>query len=284
MHKGMPVVVRVGFVKLGNIGCAPLIEFLLDERAEREDISVRVIGCGAKMNPEDAEEISKKMLEFKPDFVVITSPNASLPGPTKAREILAQSVPVIVVSDLPAKRIVSELEEKGIGYIIVEADAMLGARREFLDPIEMALFNADLIKVLSITGVYNILFESIDKVIEAIKEGKKPELPKIVVKAKKAIKAAGFSNPYAASKAMASFEIAKNVADVTVTACFKEKDWEKYTLLCSAAHEMMAEAAKLASEAREIEKSADKVLRKPHYDDGTILIKRALIEKPSKPE
>ncbi|HIE23049.1 MAG TPA: F420-dependent methylenetetrahydromethanopterin dehydrogenase [Candidatus Korarchaeota archaeon] len=276
------MVVKVGFVKLGNIGCAPLIEFLLDERAEREDIEVRVIGSGSKMNAEGAEEISKKILEFDPDFVVITSPNAALPGPTKAREILAQKVPVIVVSDLPAKKIVPELEEKGIGYIIVEADAMLGARREFLDPIEMALFNADLIKVLSITGVYNILFESIDKVIEAIKRGEKPELPKIVVKGKKAVKAAGFFNPYAASKALASFEIAKNVADVTVTACFKEKDWEKYTLLCSTAHEMMTQAAKLAEEAREIEKYADKVLRKPHYDDGTILFKRALIEKPSK--
>ncbi len=274
---------KVGFVKLGNIGCAPLIEFLLDERAEREDLIVRVLGSGAKMSPEEAEEVSKKMLEFKPDFVVVTSPNAALPGPTKAREILASEVPVIVVSDLPAKKIVPDLEEKGIGYIIVEADAMLGARREFLDPIEMALFNADLIKVLSITGVYNILFESIDKVIEAFKEGRKPELPKIVVKGKKAIKAAGFSNPYAASKALASFEIAKNVADVTVRACFKEKDWEKYTLLCSTAHEMMAQAAKLAEEAREIEKYSDKVLRKPHYDDGTILFKRALIEKPSKP-
>ncbi len=275
---------KVGFVKLGNIGCAPLIEFLLDERAEREDIIVRVLGSGAKMSPEEAEEVSKKLLEFQPDFVVITSPNAALPGPTKAREIISSKVPVIVVSDLPAKKIIPDLEEKGIGYIIVEADAMLGARREFLDPIEMALFNADLIKVLSITGVYNILFESIDNVIKAFKEGKKPELPQIVVKGKKAVKAAGFSNPYAASKAFAAFEIAKNVADVTVAACFKEKDWEKYTLLCSAAHEMMATAAKLASEAREMEKCGDKVLRKPHYDDGTILFKRALIEKPSKPE
>ena len=43
-------VVKVGFVKVGNIGSAPLLEFLLDERAERQDIDVRVVSSGAKLS------------------------------------------------------------------------------------------------------------------------------------------------------------------------------------------------------------------------------------------
>lgn len=276
------MVVKVGFVKLGSIGSAALIEFLLDERAEREDLDVRVVGSGAKIGPAQAEEIATKMLEFNPQFVVITSPNAALPGPTKAREVLTRSgAPLVIVSDGPAKKIREDLEAKGMGYLIVEGDSMLGARREFLDPVEMALFNADLIKVLSITGAYNVLYEEIDKVIDSIKEGREPILPRIVVDEEVAVEAGGFANPYAMTKAMAAFQVAKNVERVTTKACFKVKEWERYTALCSAAHEMMSFAAKLADEAREIEKRADTVLRKPHHDDGTRLVKRKLIEKPS---
>jgi hypothetical protein len=39
--------VKVGIFKCGNIGTAPLLELLLDELADREDISVRVITTGA---------------------------------------------------------------------------------------------------------------------------------------------------------------------------------------------------------------------------------------------
>lgn len=46
---------------------------------------------------------------------------------------------------------------------------------------------------------------------------------------------------------------------------------------------MMRQAARLADEAREIEKSEDTVSRTPHYDDGSVLLKRKLIEKPTKP-
>ena len=35
---------KIGVLKLGCIGNLPLIEFLLDERAERTDIDVRVSG------------------------------------------------------------------------------------------------------------------------------------------------------------------------------------------------------------------------------------------------
>ena len=277
--------VRVGFLKLGNIGSAPLIELLLDERAERQDIVVRVVSSGAKGVQEvnEAEEVAKKILEFNPQLIVITSPNAATPGPTRAREVIAPSkIPTIIISDSPAKKALKSIEDLGMGYIIVEADAMIGARREFLDPIEMALFNADLVKVLSITGVYNILFETIDKAIVALKEGRSVELPRIVVDKEVAVKAAGFSNPYAYAKAMAAYEISRRVADLTVEACFKVKEWERYTVINAAAHEMMLTAAKLAEEAREIEKYGDTVVRKPHFDDGTILFKRKLVEKPTK--
>lgn len=274
-------VVRVGFVKLGNIGSAPLLEFLLDERAERLDIQVRVVSSGAKMTPDDASEITLKMLDFKPDLALVVSPNASLPGPSKVRGILKESrIPTIVVSDGPAKKVVKQFDEEGFGYLIVDADSMIGARREFLDPAEMALFNADVIEVLSVTGVFNLLCSEMDKVIATCRKGDQLILPKIVVDKEKATEAAGFGNQYARAKAMAAYEIARRVADLTVEGCFAVKEWERYTKLVAAGHEMMRVAAKLADEAREIEKSKDTVRRTPHYDDGTVLFKKELIEKP----
>lgn len=44
----MSKTVKIGILKVGCIGSAPLLEFLLDERAERRDIAVRVVGSGAK--------------------------------------------------------------------------------------------------------------------------------------------------------------------------------------------------------------------------------------------
>jgi len=275
--------VKVGILKLGCVGTAPLLEYLLDERAERKDILFRIVSSGSKMLEEEAVEIAKKLVEFKPDFAIVVSPNATLPGPTKAREILRENgIPTIVVSDAPTKKIKEELEEKGFGYIIVLADSMIGARKEFLDPAEMSIFNADIIKVLAVTGVYNLMVQAIDKVIDAIKEGKEPELPKVVVNADKALEYSEFSNPYAKSKAMAAFEIAAAVSKLTTKACFKIKEWEVYTLVASAAHEMMRCAAMLADEAREIEKYGDTLTRKPHSKKGMLLVKKKLIEKPVK--
>jgi methylenetetrahydromethanopterin dehydrogenase len=277
------LVVTVGFGKLGNIGSAPLIELLLDERAEREDIEVRVVSCGAKMGVEHAANVAQKLSEFKLDLAIVTSPNASLPGPTKLREALInRKVPTIVVSDSPAKKAVQDMEKAGAGYLIVEADAMIGARREFLDPAEMALFNSDLFKVLTVTGVFNILWQQIDKVIQSIQKGQAPTLPRIVINKEKAIEASGLNNPYARTKAMAAHEIARRVADLTVEGCFVVKEWERYTQLVAAAHEMMREAARLADEAREIDKATDMILRTPHHDDGAVLQKRKLLEKPTK--
>jgi methylenetetrahydromethanopterin dehydrogenase len=58
-----------------------------------------------------------------------------------------------VVSDGPTKKEAREaLEQEGFGYIIPPVDPLIGAKREFLDPVEMASFNSDVMKVLSICG------------------------------------------------------------------------------------------------------------------------------------
>jgi methylenetetrahydromethanopterin dehydrogenase len=278
------MVLKVGFAKVGNIGSAVLLEFLLDERAERGDIDVRVVSSGAKLGVEQATEVGQKLAEMKPSVVVITSPNAALPGPSKLREIFKEAnIPAIIVSDAPAKKAVKSIEEAGQGYIIVEADSMIGARREFLDPVEMALFNADIVKVLAITGAFNILRNELDAVIGALKRGEKPALPKVVIDKEKALANSGLQNPYARAKAMAAYEMARRVADLTVEGCFVVKERERYMPLVAAGHEMLAAAAMLADEARGIEKCNDTVYRSPHYDDGSILSKYKFAEKPTKP-
>ena len=276
-------VIKVGFVKAGCIGTLPLIEFLLDERAERTDIDVRVAGSGAKLGPNQCREITDRMIQQKPDLVILIGPAQQTQGPTEARKMLAEAgLPTVVISDGPTRKIVRELEEAGLGYIIVSADSMIGARREFLDPTEMALYNSDIIRVLAATGVFNVVVREIDEVIRSLKKGEKPQLPRIIVDKERAVEAAGFKNPYAKAKAMAAHEISRYVADLNVEGCFKVSEWTKYVPITAAGHEMMRTAAKLADEAREIEKSGDSVLRKPHFKDGSLGEKKALIEKPKK--
>lgn len=270
--------VRVGLVKMGNIGTSTMLDLMLDERAEREDIDFRVVSSGPKITEEDCEGISEKILDFNPDLIIATSPNPALPGPSKAREILKKSgKSCVIIGDAPGAKIAGELEKAGFGYIFVEADSMLGARREFLDPIEMSLFNADVIKVLSVTGAFRVVFEETDKAIEGVKSGK-PYLPRVIVDRDKSVGAAKFENPYARAKATAAFEIAKKVSGISAEGCFKVKDKEKYIPIVAAAHEMMSAAAKLCDEAREIEKSEDSVLRRPHGRMGELLSKKKLME------
>ncbi|MCW3129027.1 MAG: F420-dependent methylenetetrahydromethanopterin dehydrogenase [Methanophagales archaeon] len=274
-------VVKVGFVNLGNIGTARIVDLLLDERADREDIDVRMLGTGAKMTPENAADTSR-LLEWNPDMVVITSPNAALPGPKSAREMVKEKgKPCIVISDAPAKKAVDKLKKEGFGYIIIPGDPMIGARREFLDPVEMSLFNADVLSVLSITGVVKLVQEEIDGVIDAIKKGEEVKLPQIIATAERAVERANFSNPYAKAKAIAAYSMAEKVAELDVKGCFMMKNPEEYVPVVAAAHELLREAAKLAFEAREIEKQADSLVREPHSRTGEIMKKKKLMEKPS---
>ncbi|KYH40481.1 MAG: methylenetetrahydromethanopterin dehydrogenase [Candidatus Bathyarchaeota archaeon B63] len=279
----MPSVVKIGVLKAGCIGTLPLLEVMLDERADRADIDVRVIGSGAKLGPEQCREVAEQMIRLKPDLVILIGPAQAAPGPSEARRILSEAgLPTIVISDLPAKKLTGEIEKAGMGYIIVEADSMIGARREFLDPTEMVLFNSDVIRVLAATGAFNLVVEAIDRAIEALKRGEAPELPRLVIDGAKAVEAAGFLNPYAGAKALAAYEMARQVSRITTAACFKTQDPKVYIPMVAAAHELMREAAKLADEAREIEKGQDQVLRRPHFKDGSAGTKRRLMEKPAR--
>jgi methylenetetrahydromethanopterin dehydrogenase len=156
---------------------------------------------------------------------------------------------------------------------------MIGARRPFLDPIEMSIFNSDLLKVLAITGALALISIELNKVIMDMLEGKAPTLPQLIIEAENATEAAGFSNPYARAKAIAAFELAASVSKITARACFVLKEKEEYMPLLAAAHEMMRHAARICDEAREIEKMNDTVLRRPHNVKQQILTKKALMDK-----
>lgn len=275
------MVVKIGVIKCGNIGTSPVIDLLLDERADRPNIDTCVIGSGAKMNPEEIEKAVPLMLEMERDFVIFISPNPGAPGPAKARELLsAADVPAIIIGDAPGLRAKDEMDEQGLGYIIVKADPMIGARRELLDPTEMASFNSDVIKVLALTGAYRVVQNTIDAAVANVEAGSGVELPKVVISRDVAIEAANFANPYAKAKAMAAYEIATTVANIDVEGCFMVQDAAKYIPIVASAHEMLGTAAKLASEAREIEKANDTVTRTPHGGDGSTVSKVALMDKP----
>ncbi|MBR1369306.1 methylenetetrahydromethanopterin dehydrogenase [Methanocalculus chunghsingensis] len=279
------MVVKVGIAKLGNIASGVMAELLLDERADREDMESFMATSGTKMQTEDIERVVSNMKAWGPDFCIVVSPNGILPGPTSAREDLAKAgIPVVVITDdiTSKKDKFDELKASNFGYIIMKADSMIGARREFLDPVEMADFNGNLIKVLALTGAFTKLQVALDEVIDQVKAGKKGAdlvLPKIVMTADKAVDGE-FVNPYSLAKARAAYEIAQGVAAVTVKGCFMTKEWEKYIPIITSAHEMMRHAALLCEEARELEKAGDSVLRKPHKKDGVLVSKTKLISKP----
>lgn len=273
--------IRVGIFKCGNIGTSPLLELLLDELADRKDIKIRTVTTGSKMAFEDVEEALLKMMEFNSDIYVVISPNTALPGPTKARETFAESgKPGIVITDAPGKRVKADLEKQGLGYIIITGDPLIGARKQFLDPTEMAVFNSNISKVLAITGVYRIVQTKIDKAIYAIEAGQTPTLPKLVIDISVVRDNSVFSNPYATAKAMAAYGMAEKVAEINALACFVEKEKEKYIPLVASAHEIAQSAARLAEEAREIEKYNDSVMRKPHAKSGQLKNKIELMLDP----
>ena len=273
---------KIGVFKCGNIASSPLFELLLDELADRQDIKTRTVTTGSKMSAEDVEEALPKIFEFDPDLLVLISPNPSIPGPAKVREKFAKSgMPSLVISDAPAKRIKAELEKQGLGYIIITGDPLIGARREFLDPIEMAVFNSNIIKVLAITGVYRIVHQEIDKMVYALKTGLTPVLPKLIVDVNCIRDNSDFKNPYARAKAMAAYELTEKIAEINIQACFVEKESDKYVPLVACAHEIAQTAARLAEEAREIEKYNDTLVRKPHAKDGKAKIKTKLMVPPA---
>lgn len=279
------MVVKVGIAKLGNIASGVMAELLLDERADREDMETFMATSGTKLQEKDIDRVVTNMKAWGPDFAIVVSPNGVLPGPTKAREdLLKAGIPTVVITDdiTTKKEQYEALKASKFGYIIMKADAMIGARREFLDPIEMADYNGNLVKVLAVTGAFRKLQVELDKVIDQVKAGKKGDalvLPKVVVSSDSAVKGE-FTNPYALAKARAAYEIAQAVAGVNVKGCFMTKEYVDYVPIVCSAHEMMRQAATLCDEARELEKGMDAVLRKPHKKDGVIVSKTKLISKP----
>jgi methylenetetrahydromethanopterin dehydrogenase len=272
---------KIGIFKCGNIGTSPLLELLLDELADRKDIKVRTVTTGSKMGTEDVGEALPKIFEFNPDLLILISPNTSLPGPGKVREKISSSgLPGIVISDAPGKRAKAEIEEQGLGYIIITGDPLIGARKQFLDPIEMAIFNSNISKVLAITGVYRIVHQEIDKVIYAIENEQSPVLPRLIVDLKIVRDRSEFNNPYAKAKAIAAYGLAEKIAEINVQACFIEKESEKYIPLVTCSHEIAQTAARLAEEAREIEKGNDTVTRRPHSKSGKLKFKNKLMLPP----
>ena len=274
-------IIKIGVFKCGNIGTSPLIELLFDELADRKDIKVRVVTTGSKMGLKDVEDTLPKIFEFNPDLLILLSPNTALPGPARVRqEISNKGLPGIVLTDAPGKKVKDEMISQGLGYLIITGDPLIGARKQFLDPIEMALFNSNISKVLAISGVYRIVQKEIDRVIYSLEIEEKLSLPKKVITVKSIRDNSEFGNPYAKAKAMAAYALAEKVAEVNTLACFIEKESQKYIPLVACAHEIGQAAARLAEEAREIEKCNDSVMRRPHAKSGKTKIKTKLMLSP----
>lgn len=273
------MVVKIGIIKVGNIGTSTIIDLILDERADREDIDVRTLGTGAKMHQKQIDDVMPKIEEFNPDLIIFISPNPNAKQPRKAREFLSKiKVPTVIVGDQPGEKGINKMKEEGLGYILIRADAMIGARREFLDPTEMALFNADVLKVLSITGTLRLVTTVIDTLIKQIMEEEIIELPELIITSELAVFNAGFKNPYAMGKAIAAYNMASMVSEMNIDACFKIDEPDMYIPLVTASHELMSAAAKLADDARELEKSNDTVLRTSHAKDGSVWVRQSLID------
>ncbi len=272
--------IKIAVLKIGNIGMSPLFEFLFDERAERVNVEFRVFGSGSKMTGESLEASVNDLVKWKHDLTILITPNASLPQCINVIETLRETgIPLIVISDSSSLKIASELKNKKVGYIIITADPMIGARREFLDPTEMAVFNSDIIKVLAGTGVMSSIVKIVDEVIEKLEKGI-IDLPSIIVDSSFLLEKPPFNNSYANARALAAFKMAELVGKIDHEACFKIQNWEQYTILAAAAHEILSAAAKLVDELRDMLKSSDILVRAPHAADGRILSKIKLLEKP----
>lgn len=271
---------KIGFVKLGNIATSTVIDLSLDEIAERTDIEFKIVSFGPKMTKKEGEA-ALELKDWGPQLVVITSPNAATAGPAMARELF-RGLPTIIVSDGPTKKEARDLlAADGYGYIILPVDPLIGAKREFLDPAEMALFNSDALKVLAACGAIRLVSEELDRAMGTIARGE-TLLPAILATPEKCAERMDFQNPYARAKAVGALHMAQIVAAIDAQACFRLKELEQIALAAAAGHEVMRAAARLADEARELEKYNDTVSRKPHARTGELMRKTGLLEKPEK--
>ena len=265
--------VKITFVKIGNITLTTLIDIMLDERASRTDIDATVISSSTKMKPEAAERIFPLIDQVETDLMVMISPNANDKGPQSVIDRYKEKYPLIVVSDGGDKEVREKWKEDGVGYIIVPFDPMIGAKRDFLDATEMCLFNGYIINAFSTCGVFAYINELLDGVIEQLKAGDKPELPTRNMSAIGVVTAYPFSSEYARPKALAALTMLQNSAKLNVNGCFVEKDRQKALIKVAGAHEMVRQAGLLADEVREMEKATNNLIRMPHGKDGKLLHK-----------
>jgi methylenetetrahydromethanopterin dehydrogenase len=271
---------KIGFVKMGNIASSLAVDLALDEIAERTDLEMKISSSGPKMTKKEAEA-SAELKGWGPQLVVIIGPNAATPGQTAAREQF-KGLPAIVISDGPTKKEARDaIAAEGFGYIILPADPLIGAKREFLDPAEMALFNADALKVLAVCGAVRLVQEELDKAMAAIARGE-ARLPQILATPEKCAERMDFQSPYAQAKAIGALYMAQTVASIDAAACFKLKELKDIALTAAAGHEVMRAAASLADQARELEKAGDTVSRKPHARSGELMKKTGLLDKPER--
>ena len=123
--------------------------------------------------------------------------------------------------------------------------------------------------------------EKLDRTIASIISGQ-AKLPTILATPEKCAERMHFSNPYAQAKAMGALYMAQTVASIDAAACFRLKELKPIALTAAAGHEVMRAAARLADEARELEKSNDTVSRQPHARTGELMQKLSLLDKPEK--
>ena len=271
---------KIGFVKLGNIATSTAIDLSLDEIAERTDIEFKIVSFGPKMTEKEGRA-AEELKAWQPQLVVISSPNAATAGPTAARGMF-KGTPTIIISDGPSKKEAREaLSAEGFGYIILPMDPLIGAKREFLDPAEMALFNSDALRVLAACGAIRLVQEELDRTMVSIIAGQ-AVLPAILATPEKCAERMQFSNPYARAKAMGALYMAQTVASIDAAACFRLKELGPIALTAAAGHEVMRAAARLADESRELEKANDTVSRHPHARTGELMQKVGLLDKPER--
>ncbi|MCJ7445066.1 MAG: F420-dependent methylenetetrahydromethanopterin dehydrogenase [Methanotrichaceae archaeon] len=271
---------KIGFIKMGNIASSLVVDLSLDEIAERTDVEMRTLSSGPKMTKKEAEA-SADLKSWEPQLVIIIGPNAATPGQMAARE-LYKGMPTIIISDGPTKKEARDIiASDGFGYIILPMDPLIGAKREFLDPPEMAMFNSDALKVLSVCGAVRFVQEEIDNAIVELTKGV-VKLPQILVTPEKCAERMEFKNPYARAKAIGALYMAQTVAGIDAQACFKLNELEAIALAAASGHEVMRAAASLADEARELEKGGDAVSRKPHSRSGELMRKIGLLDKPER--
>ena len=271
---------KIGFVKLGNIATSTAIDLSLDEIAERTDIEFKIISFGPKMTEKEGKA-AEELKAWQPQLVVISSPNAATAGPTAARGMF-KGTPTIIISDGPSKKEAREaLSTDGFGFIILPMDPLIGAKREFLDPAEMALFNSDALCVLAACGAIRLVQEELDRAMASIINGQ-ASLPTILATPEKCVERMHFFNPYARAKAMGALYMAQTVASIDAAACFRLKELEAISLTAAAGHEVMRAAARLADEARELEKGNNTVSRHPHARTGELMQKVGLLDKPER--